>query len=347
MNQAAPHTNALAARQYRLSCNAQAQYPTWSILRSGPANPLQIGVNQSPEDALKLASLLFPLCPRAHTAAALNAIEHVSLVNLSEAQHCARASIVLAEAIAACVWRMGLQWTELLQQPGLVDPIAQARAASETLRQAIFPADWSKIGGADIHVDHMRLASSVNALDHSLIALSPIAESVMSQASQLDLETSREFGVPALSDGILDPDLKPEIEQREESVRTQMRTDAVTGLSDWFRAQSQLPRILLERLKAKLAKLNYARPTANLRLRDGTGLGIAQTARGRLRHVLSVQDGKIAYWQAHAPTDWNFATSGPAVQAFNALRIAPDNAKIARWIIAAFDPCAPCEVSHA
>ena len=67
------------------------------------------------------------------------------------------------------------------------------------------------------------------------------------------------------------------------------------------------------------------------------------TARGRLRHQVQVQEGKIEDWQVVAPTDWNFAPSGSLVQYLNGLQTkAPDST--AKWLVAALDPCAPCAV---
>ena len=71
-------------------------------------------------------------------------------------------------------------------------------------------------------------------------------------------------------------------------------------------------------------------------------LGIVETARGRLIHWASVNDGVISDYRILAPTEWNFHPRGVAVQALQGLD--PDQAKA---MIEAIDPCVNFELRAA
>ncbi len=73
----------------------------------------------------------------------------------------------------------------------------------------------------------------------------------------------------------------------------------------------------------------------------GTGIGVAETARGLLLHQAAVVDGKVEHYRIIAPTEWNFHPAGAATQGL--LHRPVSDAETARrdagWLVQALDPC--------
>ncbi len=69
------------------------------------------------------------------------------------------------------------------------------------------------------------------------------------------------------------------------------------------------------------------------------GLGVVETARGRLIHAVQLDRGRVAAYRILAPTEWNFHPRGAAVQALGALPATGDRNGGARALIEAIDPC--------
>lgn len=87
-------------------------------------------------------------------------------------------------------------------------------------------------------------------------------------------------------------------------------------------------------------------------LRDGSGMGLNEAARGALGHWIDVRQGRIANWQIIAPTSWNFSprdAQGTPGALEAALVGAPvgegERAPVAvQHIVRSFDPCMVCTV---
>jgi len=101
---------------------------------------------------------------------------------------------------------------------------------------------------------------------------------------------------------------------------------------------------LLARLMARLVELAQipqqmctAKPLEML-----AGLGVIETARGRLFHYAEQQDGVIKDYRILAPTEWNFHPSGVAAQALAGLA-----GEEARAMVSAIDPCVDFELKAA
>ncbi|MBL8575493.1 MAG: nickel-dependent hydrogenase large subunit [Hyphomicrobiaceae bacterium] len=80
------------------------------------------------------------------------------------------------------------------------------------------------------------------------------------------------------------------------------------------------------------------------RLGEGTGSGIAETARGPLAHWVRVDGDRVIDWRAVAPTEWNFHPQGPFVRALARARALSDPEHQIRVLAASFDPCVPVTV---
>jgi len=87
-------------------------------------------------------------------------------------------------------------------------------------------------------------------------------------------------------------------------------------------------------------------------LRDGTGAGLVEAARGALGHWLRVQGGRITGYQIIAPTTWNFSPRdatgqpGPLEAALEGAPVAEGEAAppSIQHIVRSFDPCMVCTV---
>ena len=113
------------------------------------------------------------------------------------------------------------------------------------------------------------------------------------------------------------------------------------------------PRLVL-RLAARLRELalhlggdaGSALASGALRIREDTGLGWVENARGLLVHLASVRDDRTMLYRVIAPTDWNFHPQGALARALHG-RVATDAAQLerhARLVVDALDPCVACSV---
>ncbi len=79
---------------------------------------------------------------------------------------------------------------------------------------------------------------------------------------------------------------------------------------------------------------------------NGTGLGFAEAARGRLVHAAGIADGVVRRYRILAPTEWNFHPGGAAAQGLAGIAAgAPERREaLARLFITAVDPCVGYEL---
>jgi len=86
--------------------------------------------------------------------------------------------------------------------------------------------------------------------------------------------------------------------------------------------------------------------------RPGRALTVVETARGFLLHAGRLDSGRttLAGYGVQAPTDWNFASTGPVATLLGAAAQATEPARrerLARLIATAYAPCLAFEVEHA
>lgn len=80
--------------------------------------------------------------------------------------------------------------------------------------------------------------------------------------------------------------------------------------------------------------------------KSGTGIGIAEAARGRLVHAVEIADGLVRRYRILAPTEWNFHPDGAAARGLASIALAAPQHRemLARLFIAAVDPCVGYEL---
>lgn len=115
------------------------------------------------------------------------------------------------------------------------------------------------------------------------------------------------------------------------------------------------PATLLAAMETWLAEMaaqpgqDYYAPVQELR--EGSGFGLVQAARGALGHWVELKDGRIAHYQIITPTAWNGSprdgagVRGPWEEALIGTPIADSGNPVeAGHVIRSFDPCLVCTV---
>lgn len=298
-----------------------------------------MGVGRDLGDAITLAGLLFPICPRAHQIAALRAAEQAACIELPQAQALAREMALLSEGVFSAVWRAALSWAKMLDQPVPAAAVQMARSGNDAILRGLFEGPWALLGGGTVVADIPALLKAAGTLARAFYQVRPLGLAARTYAADICLD------VPALSavHATSFVDLNAACDEVEESPRALLSGGhKPPTLAPWFDAQLAHAEGLLIELHEAIDQLHPSQPCETRQPLTGSGIGIAMTARGRLRHAITLKQGVVTSWSAMAPTDWNFAANGPAVKAASALR-SPDE-KAAACLIAAFDPCAPCDV---
>lgn len=309
------------------------------VERSGAREPTRVGVGRTPAEVTRLAGLLFPVCAIAQSAAALRASESAAAIMLPKGQAAARETLVLAEAVTGCIWRAALSWPQLLEKAPDPAPVQHARRALDQVRISLFPGNWAVPGGSALKIDPEGLANALILLQQQVDRLRPTADKVIDAAKSFGARIP--LNCPPLGDRVNDLSIQPH-GATEETPRTVQATSAeVACVADWFAAQASHADTLLDMLgdtsRQVVADASVSMPTRA----NGTGLGIAMTARGRLRHMIELENGTTTAWKAAAPTDWNLAQGSLLSQLAESAR---SEAEV-QWMIAAADPCAPCSVT--
>lgn len=312
--------------------------PAAQVSRSGPSDILRVGIGKNLEECLTLAGLLFPICPRAHQIAALRAAEHASGITLTETQVAARDVLLNSEGVFSAVWRAALSWSNVLKIDMPVAAVQLARMANDGIPHALFSAAWAKTGGADITVKPDDLARAVGDLAHAFDLIQGIGGQIQDVAARVSLS---HLVTHPVGDALLDGSAAAG-DGLEETPRTLHDGPVPTTLAPWFEAQMRHASMLLAQLQTAAEQVASSAQTALPAKTTGSGLGIAMTARGRLRHAMTLKDGMVTHWSAKAPTDWNFSKAGAAACAASALERATEES--AALLVAALDPCAPCDI---
>lgn len=174
-----------ALRTYQLQLTPGPNQLSARVERTGPGSVLSLGIGQPLDKGIRLAGLLFPICPRAHQAAALNAAELAAGIDLPLGQRAGRDALVLAEAIAGCVWRSGLGWTKLLSIAPMTEPVKAARAASACLEGALFRGNWARAGGAQLSIDGPAATDALTTLTDSVHAVASLDIRLLTTAEKV------------------------------------------------------------------------------------------------------------------------------------------------------------------
>lgn len=276
---------------------------------------------RTPDDCLRLLPKLFPLCGSAHALAALEAVENAAGIVPDPAHVAARATLAIADAVAAHIWRECIDWMQLLALPMEPAPVAAARKLVAQIARASYPdGDWCRPGGGRLSPD---LPALQQAREHLAELQSGLQSLRAGERVQGGIDQAL-AGAGALWRGWLQRSFE------------ELANGTRAGLG-----------ILAARLQSSAVLLPSPAAADLTRQWAGTGQGSVQTARGPLEYRVTLAGGRWVGCQVEAPTDRQFAPGGPAVQLLAHLRQARDPLRAVRWIIAAFDPCVAVELRSA
>lgn len=321
---------------------------------------------RAPQEAARLASLLFGVCGKAQGAAAEAATaaaqgeELVRFAALDRATAC--------EAMQEHLWRLLLDWPELLdlprQQPvfvrwhGVLNAIAagagDARRWSDELHRTLTGMACEEWARLDSHAALAEWSKAGQGLCAPVVAALDALEGALDRG---DGYGSEECGLlPEWSAaeawrncaGRIDHEFaaQPHCDGRPMETGALARWQHEPLLRDILRRGR-----LLARLVARLYDLldsaeKLARGESAQRIRwfaaeTGARLALARTARGTLMHYARIESGRIAEYRIVAPTEWNFHPRGAWRAGLADLR-ERDAARVleaARCLALSLDPC--------
>ncbi|QQS54836.1 MAG: nickel-dependent hydrogenase large subunit [Candidatus Competibacteraceae bacterium] len=127
-----------------------------------------------------------------------------------------------------------------------------------------------------------------------------------------------------------------------------LRADYGNGLlTRWVARWVEMDDLLTE-LRGQFARLEEHPGPSMEQNSAGTGLGLVESARGRLCHRVAVAVGQVTDYKILAPTEWNFHPEGPLTRSLLGARLAEAGAPPIRRAVAllatALDPCVGFEL---
>ncbi len=314
---------------------------------------------RSPSDVLDLLPRLFSLCGHAHVAAARRAMFGPQADEMCRSD----SLMVLAENAREHLLRILTGWraqagpTALNAAPvmSLVKGMKAALGARKAEReQADTLADILEHDVLGARAAQFLALDNIKAFDGWLAGAPTPAKDHLSGViakGWASLGASQTHYLPDLSENLLkkrfsDPEFSryPDWQGQPHETGPLERQSGHPLLVALIKAHGAG---LLARLVARLvelARIPEQMQNGDCLVQGGDGLGIAKTARGRLIHAVTQDNGMIAEYHILAPTEWNFHPEGAAVQALRTLPSEADLPMRAHALIEAIDPCVAFEV---
>ncbi|MCG5234792.1 nickel-dependent hydrogenase large subunit [Xanthobacter oligotrophicus] len=306
---------------------------TWRFGRETGLDPAQALVGRTPQEAARLAPLVFNLCGAAHSFAAATAL------GLPAAADGAADGVTMArETVRDHALAMLHAWPQALGE-------APDRAALGLLARPGRTEDFATalVGqGADLP------SFSPAELD-AWLAEAPTATARLLARLRRDTDPAEgRAGLPELTV----QDVATALDPARASIAGGLRETGALGRV----ARTPLVAALLVRegpslfvrLLARLVDCLVALKPAPLSTDDlPPGLGIAPAARGLLGHGARVEAGRVAAYRILSPSAWNLAPGGLLERAFAALTPGPGVRRLAPLLVSAINPCVPVTLSFA
>ena len=340
-----------------------------------PVDLTRILAGRPPEAASQIVPALFSLCGTAHAAAAICAAESAQGQEAAGNTRRIRACLVLMERAREHILRICLAWPELIEEAPETETAQAALKLLPAFRQAIDPegrafsqtaGNWQASGDGPTLIaclisliENRILGETVPAwLDrHDSKSLAAWTEQGPTSAARfLGSVLKRSHDEPApdrplfLSESSLTEPLEtvevvPETScyERRRS-HPMLRQTGNPSLADRYLARL----IDLAETAVELYRLflDAGAPVLKADTAGKPGIGIAETARGRLTHVVDLRHGVVADYKIISPTRWNFASRGVARRYLEVIPQGPDPARIqfASLVVGAIDPCVAYDV---
>lgn len=345
----------------RLAITVAAGRPAEIAATAVPTERLFVG--RPPEEVARLLPSLFAVCGEAQGVACQLAVEAALGVAVDDDVRAERRLRVVGEGLREHLLRIAVDWAAALGEApdrealrAVAAHVAALRAATPGAAEALaaFVRDTILGGGLAGLADESAFAAWAAAgrtVAQRLVAhviRSGFADSGAAEPAVLPALPA-DAGSTAFPIGGLEPlDTGPPYET---TAFAEARSAPLVAALEARHGAGLLAR-LAARLVAVAALAGEAvalagaarggrGPDLRQRKAGGSGVGEVETARGRLRHVVEVAEGRVRRYHIAAPTDWNFSPAGPVRAALSA--IAGDGRgrieERARLMIGAFDPC--------
>jgi hypothetical protein len=356
----------------RLLC-AEQKVAAVGVASSRNGLPPALVRDRAPSEVAALMPRLFSICSRAQGAAAAAALDAAQGVAAADRVALRRLSVDVAlEALQETLWRLLIDWPEAMNEAPLLAPVREVRHAlaafdpapgaelpvviAEVAARDVFgqpPADWCARDPASLMhwIDEgatlparllRRLLAEAPGLGLSSIAPMPLASIEALETAILPrLLHDAAFPKAPLWDG-----LPVETGALARQVGHPLLAEFVSANGRTAAARFLARLVELAQL---IDPLPVGSPMAAAvrghAMSDGSGIGLAETARGLLLHRARVDGARVVDYQIVAPTDWNFHPQGGLRSL--AGRSADDRERLAseaRLVVRSLDPCVACRV---
>ena len=297
---------------------------------------------------------LFSLCSGAHQVACLCAIESAREREAGEEVRHRRIIAVLAERLAELLRGLvlgplalegvGTDAARSVMQAGAV--LCHDGADRQSRREALSRI-WAVLAALGITNEPVQDgARHLMALDRDALSQSVVEQSFLSVANDREIVHRLASEGSPFADA---PDLHGHVPETGVWARRAMSKPAPSKMAGPAeRLRARIVEIIelyswLEACEAGSDRAPMERGVVEgYRLGAGKGAAAVECARGRLYHVVELDDDdRIIRFDFLAPTEWNFHARGPMVRALQGAAVAAGRAgqDAVRAMIGSFDPC--------
>lgn len=314
---------------------------------------------KTPEQAVRLAPLLFSLCGGAQGVAAQAALLAAQGREPDVRQRAQWAATVRREAANEHLWHLMLAWPPLcgpdnpereyadcrkrLLQAQSDEEHATALAAMTSRLLGMPPGDWLRLGRTEWDAWRNDSAALGATLLRAVGGIAGVPPSLLPSApAEGWLALEQEMRAPAFCAA---PTWHGE--PRETGALARQCEHALVSplLAAGRNIEARLVARLVELAQWACGETGHSRDWADAaRCADGAGLARVETARGVLLHRVHVEDGLISEYAAVAPTEWNFHPRGAYAREALLIAASDDAERKARMLALSLDPCVACEV---
>ncbi len=320
---------------------------------------------------------LFSICATAQASAAVAAAEAALGYQPTAETQAARALLVRVETIRELLWRILLDWPILLQSPPRQQAMSEMIRLQQAFQQQLNTGNtlFQLSPVETIQRDLQPLQERLNNLlignvfgmsvqqwqrmeslpelvewsRQSDTAAAGMVQWIVSQGWESVGHTTIQT-LPTLSSAALCTEMAEDhfIEQPQwlgRCYETSAQAGSTTPLMQ--NLHKEVGNGLLTRTLARLTALAQLAEQLTLQPTDKPvtysqpcATGTAETARGRLYHMVKLQQEKVIEYRILAPTEWNFHPNGVVTEALNGLQGSRETRMTqANLLIHAIDPC--------
>lgn len=315
---------------------------------------------KTPEQAVRLAPLLFSLCGGAQGVAAQAVLLAAQGGEPDARQRAEWAATVRREAANEHLWHLMLAWPPLCgldnferEYADFRKRLLQAQSDEEHAAELAVvtsrllgmpPGDWRKLSAGEWDAWRQGSTSLGATLLRDVGEAAGELSSLLPSASAADwLALEQPMRTPAFCAA---PTWHGEPRETGALARC-VAHPLVSPLSASGRnVEARLVARLVELAQWACGETGDARDWVDAaHCADGAGLARVETARGVLLHRVRIEHGLISEYAAVAPTEWNFHPRGAYAREAVLIAASDDAERKARMLALSLDPCVACEVT--